>query len=392
MKLADMKEKVREFFLREFSNEPTIIVRAPGRINLIGEHTDYNLGLVFPAAIDKSMYFAFRANQTKALNLVAHDLNDRISLQLENPNSDKLWVRYCLGIIDEYKKLGHTLPGFDCIFMSEIPIGAGLSSSAALECGFAKGIDTLIDSGLNAWDIVRMSNRSENNYLGIQSGILDQFSSMFGQEEKAMLMDCSKDTFEYYPVELAPYSLVLINTNVKHTHLSSGYNDRPAECKEVVKIAKREGIEIDHLSQLNLNQLDALKKQLTDTLYNRAQFIIEENGRVHKFKDALLAKNFTTLGDVLYASHYGLQNLYEVSCTELDLLVELSRQQSAIIGSRIMGGGFGGCTLNLILDEEKERVVKEISLRYHKQTGIEPSVYHVSIGNGVEVIYRGSQN
>jgi len=386
-----MKRNIREFFLQEFSNEPTIIVRAPGRINLIGEHTDYNMGLVFPAAIDKSMYFAFRTNNANSLNLVAHDLDDRVSLHLDNLNSDKLWVRYCLGIIDEYKKLGYNVPGIDCLFMSEIPIGAGLSSSAALECGFAVGIDNLIDVGLEAWDIVRIGNRSENNYLGIQSGILDQFSSMFGQKEKAMLMDCSKDSFEYYPVELAPYSLVLINTNVKHTHLSSGYNDRPTECKQVVENAIREGIKIDHLSQLNLNELDSIKSQLTDKLYNRALFIIEENDRVRKFKTALLAKDYTSLGELLYASHEGLQNLYEVSCSELDLLVELSRDQPSVIGSRMMGGGFGGCTLNLILDKEKERVADEISLLYNKKIGLEASVYHVSIDNGVEVIYKESQ-
>ncbi len=381
-----MLERLESLFYEQFDTKPTLLVRAPGRINLIGEHTDYNNGLVFPAAIDKSMYFAFRENNSNRYNLVAHDKSSSISVSMHDLDTDKLWGKYCIGVIQEFDKLGFTPQGFDCLFLSEIPIGAGVSSSAALECGLAKGLDAMIKSGLDNWELVRLGNRSENNFLGIQSGILDQFSSIFGKEGQAMLMDCNSQSFEYYPVDLHPYSLVLINTNVKHSHLTSGYNDRPTECKEIVTIARNHNINLDNLSQLSNAQLLSLQDKMSDIHYRRAQFILDENQRVIEFKEALLSKNFQKLGDLLYASHHGLQHLYEVSCMELDLLIELSRQEQSIIGARMMGGGFGGCTLNLILSKDKANVIDNITKAYYQQTGIEATSYYINIGNGVELV------
>ncbi len=381
-----MVPKLKQAFTAAFSTEPTLIVKAPGRINLIGEHTDYNGGLVFPAAIDKCMYFAFRPNGSQLVNIVAQDKSARISVKLDDLVSDILWGRYCLGVISEFQKLQLSVIGFDCLFMSEIPIGAGVSSSAALECGFAKGIDHLIGSNLDRWELARIGNRSENNFLGIQSGILDQFSSLFGKANSAMLMDCSTQTFEYYPIDLDPYCLVLINTNVKHSHLSSGYNDRPSECKAILEIANQHNITLQHLSELTHEQLKAIKPHLSRVLYNRALFILEENVRVLAFKEAMLMHDHSRLGEILYDCHDGLSRLYEVSCKELDILVSITKEHNSVLGARMMGGGFGGCTLNLLLQKNKESTIQAICQAYHKQTNIDATPYSISIGNGVELV------
>jgi len=383
-----MVERLIELFKKEYGRYPPLIVRAPGRINLIGEHTDYNLGLVFPAAIDKSMYFAFAENDSDRYNITACDKQSTISLSASKLHCDNLWGKYCVGVIHEFIKLGISPKGFDCTFLSEIPIGSGLSSSAALECGLAKGIDTLNNSKLDSWQLARIGNQAENIHLGVQSGILDQFSSLFGRKNEAMLMDCSNHQFEYLPVDIEPYNLVLINTNVKHSNLSSGYNDRPSECAEVVMIAKANGEDITSLSQLTPDQLIALKPKLSETLYNRALFILNENNRVKAFKSALINKDFYKLGELLYKSHEGLQHQFEVSCKELDYLITLSRTQASILGARMMGGGFGGCTLNLIHGDQMEKVINEMCASYYDHIGIEATPYYVSIGDGVEIINR----
>jgi len=380
-------EDIQTLFRSEYGESPQVIVRAPGRINLIGEHTDYNMGFVFPAAIDKSMYFAFRENGTMTCNLTAHDKEAKVSFDLDGTfETDKLWAKYCMGVIKEFQKKNITVSGFDCLFLSEIPIGAGVSSSAALECGFAKGIDYMANSQLANWDLATIGNQAENKFLGIQSGILDQFSSLFGKANQAMLMDCENKTFDYYDVDLDTYQIVLINTNVKHSHLSSGYNDRPSECAEVVSIVSQNYPEVKSLRDLTREQLEASENKLSPTLYNRASFILGENERVHAFKAALLSKDIEEMGRLLYSSHQGLKQLYEVSCKELDILVDLTDAEESIAGARMMGGGFGGCTLNLIHKEGMEEVISHIQLKYKQLTGIASSSYRVKIANGVEVL------
>lgn len=381
-----MLEEIKKSFLDQYATEPSLIIRAPGRINLIGEHTDYNMGLVFPAAIDKSMYFAFKPNETDQIRITALDKEQSVSLDIHNLSSDILWAKYCIGVLKEFIKLDVPLVGFDLLFKSDIPIGAGVSSSAALECGFAMGVKVLSKVELEPWEIARIGNRAENEYLGIGSGILDQFSSMFGKKDQAMLMNCATQEFDYYPVDIDPYTLVLINTNVKHSNLSSGYNDRPAECAEILQTVNEVYPEISFISELSIEQLVALKHKLSSVLYDRAHFILEENMRVLAFKEALLANDFNTLGSLLLASHAGLKNKYEVSCRELDLLVQLSQTKETILGARMMGGGFGGCTLNLIHKENLEETIEDICQHYKSETGIEASPYYVKISEGVELL------
>jgi len=381
-----MIQKLKSEFLKEFNEAPDLITRAPGRINLIGEHTDYNLGLVFPAAIDKSMYFAFKTNGTNSCRLCAYDKNEKVTIELDKMDADLLWAKYCVGVIQEVFALGISLEGFDCLFMSDIPIGAGVSSSAALECGFVMGLNTLSNSNLDKWEMAKIGNRAENNYLGIQSGILDQFSSIFGLKNKAMLMDCASQDFTYHDVNIDPYTLVLINTNVKHSHLSSGYNDRPSECRAALKIAQQQFSKINSLSDLNKLQLETIKTKLSETLYKRTLFVIEENARVLLFKNALKEKNYNALGQLLYESHEGLETLYEVSCKELNILVNLSRKEPSIKGARMMGGGFGGCTLNLIEIKNKEKIIESMCEAYFNKTGITAIPYYIHIGQGAELL------
>ncbi|MGB0929513.1 MAG: galactokinase [Chitinophagales bacterium] len=382
-----LQSQIATTFQQTFRNRPQFYVKAPGRINLIGEHTDYNMGFVLPAAIDKHILFGFAANETEdTCRLRALDMSDSYECSLKNiQKTEYSWVNYLLGVVQQIQKRNIEIKGFDCVFAGNIPIGSGLSSSAALECGFARGLCELAGVTLEKWEIARIGNQTENQFLGIQSGILDQFSSTFGQKDKVMLMDCRSQTFEYLPLELGDYCLVLINSNVKHEHTTSGYNDRPTECKQAVRLLQNDFPEIESLRDVTFPMLKKYASKLPPILLKRCQFILAENERVHQFCEHLKTGQVLSLGDLLYQSHHGLQHLYEVSCTELDLLVDLTRNIPEILGARMMGGGFGGCTLNLIKRESAKAVTSQILAQYRIETGIAAEIYFVEIENGVDL-------
>jgi len=374
-------------FKESYGISPEYVVRAPGRINLIGEHTDYNQGWVLPAAIDKALFFAVKRNGSSTCNLTALDVNEQVSFTLPiKKQVNPLWGKYAQGackvIMDRDKVIG----GFDCVFGGDIPIGSGLSSSAALDCGLIKSISLLHQLDLPQWDVVEISNVSNNQFLGIQSGILDQFASVFGKEGTCMSLDCRSREYGRYPVDFGDHELVLINSNVKHEHSDSGYNDRPAECRQAVISLQELGVKIKSLRELTMDNLLNVKEEMSPKLFARSKFIIEENARVASFVHALQTQDIGQLGALLYDSHHGLQHQYQVSCEELDLLVDLTREVTAVAGSRMMGGGFGGCTLNLIKSSEADRTVREITTTYKEITSINPAVYKVKISNGVEVL------
>ncbi len=385
--MKDIQSKVIKAFADRYSAEPSVIAKAPGRINLIGEHTDYNLGLVLPAAIDRYMLFALRANHTDTCRIHALDINESVEIKLDNlEKGDQLWANYLRGVLLQFKERDISLDGFDCVFSSTIPIGSGLSSSAALDCGFIKGVSALHQSSLSNWDIVTISNQSNNNYLNVQSGILDQFSSVFGKKDQCMMMDCKTRDYQYHSLDLGAYCLVLINTNVKHENVTSGYNDRPSECKEVVRLLRVYDESVESLRDIDLVLLDKYKDHLSQTLYNRTRFIIEENERVRSFVSAMEDKDYIRMGTLLLESHKGLQELYEVSCSELDLLVELAMKEANVLGSRMMGGGFGGCTLNLMRRDEVDEVVRRVSNAYKESTGINSVMYQVNLEDGLSIL------
>ena len=376
-------QSIKNSFERAFSIPPTFIVRAPGRINLIGEHTDYNKGFVFPAAIDKYVYLAFSANVfSEGTRIFAKDLGESALLDLTQlEKSEDSWKNFLIGMMMQFQEKGHQLTDFNCLIQSTVPIGAGMSSSSALECGFGRGLSHLNKIEIENWDILEMSHQSNHQFLGIKGGIMDQFSSLFGKKDNAMILDCADRSYSYVPIKMEAYQWVLINTQVKHENLTSGYGDRVLECTEAAKI-----LGVKSLREASKEDLINLKDEMTDNIYNRALFVISENERVHRFAQALNEGELKKIGDLLYASHEGLQNLYEVSCKELDLLIALAKKEKAVLGARMMGGGFGGCTINLIKRSEVEQVVNRIENEYYNKTGISPEHYMVNIEDGVSII------
>ncbi len=375
-----IEQSIKKSFERAFSVPPSFIIKAPGRINLIGEHTDYNNGFVFPAAIDRYVYLAFSANiLSDNSRVVTKDLGESTNIILSNLELTELpWKNFLLGILIQFKNQGHSIKDFNCLIQSTIPIGAGMSSSSALECGFAKGISHLNNIELSNWDIVDMSHRSNHNFLGLKGGIMDQFSSLFGRQNYGMILDCQDRSHSYISINIDAYQWVLIDSKVKHEHLTSGYGDRVRECKEAASI-----LNVPTLRELTPDHLETNKKNLSEIQYNRAKFVIEENKRVHTFAQALKLKDLKQLGSLLYQSHDGLQNEYEVSCEELDFLVDCTRDEDGIVGSRMMGGGFGGCTINLIKSDSIDSVIAKIEKAYFSKYGINPECHFVELVDGV---------
>ena len=377
-----IEQSIRKSFERAFYFPPSFIVKAPGRINLIGEHTDYNNGFVFPAAIDRYVYLAFSANILSAdSRVVAKDLGESTIVKMSSLELTNLpWKNFLLGILNQFKTQGHSIKNFNCLIQSNIPIGAGMSSSSALECGFAKGIAQLNNIELSNWEIVDMSHQSNHNFLGLKGGIMDQFSSLFGRQGYGMILDCRDRSYSYIPINIKGYQWVLIDTKVKHEHLTSGYGDRVKECNEAASI-----LNVKTLRNLTADHLESNKMNLSKIQYNRAKFVIEENERVHTFAEALKMKDLNKLGTLIYQSHEGLQNEYEVSCEELDFLVDCTRKENEVIGSRMMGGGFGGCTINLIKNDSIDAVIAKIEKAYFSKYGINPECHFVELVDGVKV-------
>ncbi len=386
--MTKLLEKLQAIFQQRFNKAPDLLVQAPGRINLIGEHTDYNLGFVLPAAVDKYICFAFAKNNTlEQCRIYAADFDAYFEFKLsEIAPSQEVWHNYIMGMTQAFLEKGASLQGFDLVMAGNIPIGAGLSSSAALECGLGMGLSTLFDFPVDKWDIPKMAKHSSNTFVGAQCGILDQFASTFGKKDQAMKLDCRSNEFEYLPLNLSPYQIVLINTKVKHEHTSSGYNDLPAACQEAVRRLQATYPKLESLRDLSWPMLKASDHLLTDDLYRRCLFILEENERVHQFCKAMQNNDLPKMGKLLYDSHYGLQHQYKVSCKELDDLVDIAKSMDGVIGSRMMGGGFGGCTINLIHADNAEAIVAQMLHQYTKLNDVEGEAYFVKIEDGVSVI------
>lgn len=367
--------------------KPTITVASPGRINLIGEHTDYNHGFVMPTAIDKKIYFEFRKNETdNTANIFSKTFKSSFSFNLENfSKSENSWENYILGVVDELQKKRKEILGFDCIIKSELPIGAGISSSAALECGLASGLNELFELDLSKEEIVTLCQKAENNFVGSNCGIMDQYASVMSKEKKFILLDCQSLEAEYIDADLKNCSILLLNTNVAHSLADSEYNTRRQECEEAVRIIKEKNPEINSLRDVSFQKLEESKSKLPEVNYRRSLYVLKENQRVLEAAKAIKSGNLTEFGKLMYLSHDGLQHDYEVSCPELDFLVDFSRNQDFIYGCRMMGGGFGGCTINIIEDKKVEAYVEEVAKAYHKKFGINLDAISVLPGPGTKV-------
>ncbi|WP_028377516.1 galactokinase [Leeuwenhoekiella sp. MAR_2009_132] len=363
-----------------------VVINSPGRVNLIGEHTDYNNGFVMPTAIDKTIQFHLRKNGSKSLcSISSLNYNTTYNFDLNNTNlNDAEWTHYIIGVVEEIKKLGKSLEGFDCLMLSNLPMGAGISSSAALECGLAMGINELFDLKLTKLEIVKLSQLAEHNYVGTKCGIMDQFASVMSVENHVIKLDCESLEYEMLPFAIEPYKLLLLNTNVSHSLSTSEYNVRREECEKGVALLKKWYPEIDSLRHVSLEQLREYKSEFDSTIYARCEYVVEENLRVTQAATALENNDLCTFGKLMYASHDGLQNKYEVSCKELDFLTEFSKDNEAILGCRMMGGGFGGCTINLIHQDAVEEYVASAKEAYYKKYNLNLTAFTAMPSNGGE--------
>jgi len=379
MKYALLNEKFTELFGKGAS-----IFASPGRVNFIGEHTDYNGGFVLPGAIDKVIAVAIKQNGLDNIRAFALDINDSAEIKFkENPL--KQWACYIYGVVAEIARKGLTVGGFDCVFGGNVPLGAGLSSSAALESAFGFALNTLFNLGLTKFDLAKIGQAAEHNAVGVRCGIMDQFASVFGQKGNLLQLDCRSLEYELVPFDPAGYRVVLLDTQVKHSLASSEYNIRRAECEAGVATVKSMYPQIELLRDVTIDMLDEFKYVLPESTYCRCSYVIEENQRLLDACDALKKFDYGTFGAKMYGSHEGLRDKYNVSCEELDFLVEIARKKGAL-GSRMMGGGFGGCTINLIKDDLYDAFIAEARKSYLASFGKEPRIYEVRISQGSHII------
>lgn len=378
-------EYVRSRFVKHFDGKTGNVYASPGRINLIGEHTDYNGGFVFPGAIDKGIMCEIRPNGTNKVMAYSIDLKDRVEFDIDDEKGPKAsWARYLYGIVQEMKKRGVDVKGFNTAFAGDVPLGAGLSSSAALESCYAFALNDLFgENKVSKWDMVLAGQATEHNYCGVNCGIMDQFASVFGMEGKLMRLDCRSREFEYFPFDPKGYKLVLVDSVVKHELASSAYNDRRKSCENVVAALQKKYPEktIETLRDADWDMLNAVKDEVSEEDMKRATFVLGEKDRVLAVCDALNAGDYETVGKKMYETHHGLSKEYEVSCEELDYLNDIAREDG-VTGSRIMGGGFGGCTINLVKEDLYDHFIADVKKKYAERYGKEPKIYDVVIKDG----------
>lgn len=376
-----MKDKLRTAFTERFSSNPVFYASA-GRINLIGEHTDYNGGFVFPGAIDKYIMTAININGTDKVRLYSVDMNQYTEFGLrEEDKPAEQWACYVFGVCREVIKRGFEVKGFDAVFAGNVPLGAGLSSSAALESCFAYALNDLFnDNKISIFELALIGQSTEHNYCGVNCGIMDQFASVFGKKDCLMRLDCRSLEFKYFPFKPVGYKLVLVNSQVKHELVDSPYNKRRESCE---RVAKTLGVET--LRDADMSMLEAAKNQISDEDYKRAVYVIGEKQRVLDVCEALEKGDYETVGQRMYETHHGLSKDYEVSCEELDFLNDVAKE-CGVTGSRIMGGGFGGCTINLVKEDLYDSFVQTAKTKFNEKYGIEPIIIDVVISDGAHKV------
>ena len=381
MQQTEMQSKISSIFKEKFGKEGVVYASA-GRINLIGEHTDYNGGFVFPGAIDKVIMAEIAPNGSDTVNVFSVDLNESATFGLEEENApSEQWARYIFGVCREIIKRGGKVEGFDAVFAGNVPLGAGLSSSAALESCFAFALNDLFNGNtIDKFELARIGQSTEHNYCGVNCGIMDQFASVFGKKDNLMRLDCRSMEFEYFPFKADGYKLVLLDSKVKHALVDSPYNKRRQSCE---RVAATLGVET--LRDADMKMLNAVRGDITAEDYFRAKFVIEEKDRVLAVCDALVKGDFETVGQKMYETHHGLSKDYEVSCEELDFLNDIAAR-CGVTGSRIMGGDFGGCTINLVKDELYDQFIATAKKEFNDAYGHEPVVIPVVISDGARRI------
>lgn len=378
-------EKTNEKFATLFGGKGEMFSSA-GRINLIGEHTDYNGGYVFPGAIDKGIFLEIKLNGTQRVQAFSIDYDEYVEFGLnEEDKPEQSWARYIFGVCRETIKRGGKVGGFSCVFAGDVPLGAGLSSSAALESTFAFAINTLFENGIDKFELAKIGQSTEHNYCGVKCGIMDQFASVFGKKGYLIRLNCKTLEYKYFPFDHKGYKLVLIDSCVKHELASSAYNKRRQSCENAAAAIRKNHPEVEFLSDAKRLWLDEVREEIPQEDFLRAEYVIGEVQRVLDVCDALERGDYETVGEMMYQTHFGLSKLYEVSCEELDFLNKLARKCD-VTGSRVMGGGFGGCTINLVKEELYDPFIKEAKEQFKTKFGHEPKIYDVVISNGARQI------
>lgn len=378
------KERILKIFEEKIGGEAPEVYTSPGRINLIGEHTDYNGSFVFPGAVDKGMIAAIRLNGTNKIKAYAADLDEWSEFGLnEEDLPAEGWAKYIFGVCREIIKRGGKVVGFDTAFAGDVPLGAGMSSSAALESTFGFALNDMLSLGIDKFELARIGQSTEHNYVGVKCGIMDQFASLFGKEGHLIRLDTKSMEYEYFPFDPEPhgYKLVLLDTLVKHELASSAYNKRRESCESAAAAIAKNHSEVEFLRDASMEMLNEVKDVISAEDFLRAEYVIEETQRVRDVSDALQKDDYETVGQKMYETHHGMSKKYEVSCEELDFLNDVAKENK-VTGSRVMGGGFGGCTINLVKTELYDTFIADAKAKYKAKYNIEPKVYDVVISDG----------
>lgn len=379
-------QSLKDAFRKIFDAEP-MLVKSPGRINIIGEHTDYNGGLVMPAAINKAVYVAISKRDDEQIYLYAESYEEKYIGNIhEVSKGEKAWANYILGVVHGLLKRSFKLSGFNLYIYGDVPLGAGLSSSAAIECATAFALSELHGLAIPKMDLALIAQKAEHEFAGVNCGIMDQFASVFGQKDYAMMLDCESLEHEYIPLKLEGYKLVLFNTNVKHSLSESAYNKRRAQCEQGVAWVKAHHPEVEYLRDVTPAMLSEYVLSKDEEVYAKCSYVVAEIARVKKAASALKDGRLAELGKLMFETHEGLSKAYEVSCKELDFLVEQVKEVDEVLGARMMGGGFGGCTINIVKDEAIDELTAKLTKLYHEQFGLNLSTYVVETGNGSQVV------
>lgn len=387
-----MHSKYREVadrFVSRFKAKP-LLVRAPGRINLIGEHTDYNGGFVMPAAINYDSVFAVSEASDGKSEIYSQKYDQLFAVDLRDikPVEKPSWANYLLGVLKQFQIDGHTLRPFKCVFGGDVPLGAGLSSSASVECGFAFAMNELNQSGISRQRLVEMAQWSEHNFVGVKCGIMDQFASMMGKKGHVIVLDCRSLDYHYSPLDLPDHSVILCDTRVKHSLVDSQYNNRRSECETGVRILNGHYPKVASLRDVTEEMLLKHKGELPGKVFDRCHYVVQEIERVQKASEDLKANRLNDFGKKMFETHEGLSKKYEVSCEELDFLVGVARDFGSVVGARMMGGGFGGCTINIIPKGDVAEFLRQASSKYEKRFGHAMESYEVSIEDGTGIIQQ----